>query len=147
MSRFRVDIITTAAAWILAAPVAGSWLPELSHRQTIDLSGLAKKLSPTAKIYYPGSAGFEAASSRWSVLDEPKVNVVVVPGTENDVAETVILPFLHQPGDTGRSLGAMNGLLIVINSGDIRKSEGFTLPRVQWRARLHYHVGSDGSRH
>lgn len=105
MSRFKLDVITAVAACVVAVPVAGNWLPELSHRQNIDLSRLAEKLSPTAKIYYPGSAAFDDASSRWSVLDQPRVNAVVVPGTENDVAETVILPFLHLPGTQGKTSG------------------------------------------
>jgi hypothetical protein len=28
-------------------------------------------------------------TTRWSVLEEHKVNIVIVPGTEDDVAETV----------------------------------------------------------
>jgi hypothetical protein len=58
-------------------------------RGDADLQELGEKLSSTGKIYFPGSTGFEQATARWSVLDTPKVNVVVVPGTENDVVETV----------------------------------------------------------
>lgn len=54
-----------------------------------DLKQFGNRLSSTAKIYFPGSSGFTNATTRWSALEEPKVNVVVVPGTENDVAETV----------------------------------------------------------
>lgn len=54
-----------------------------------DLTELGEKLSSTGQIYCPGSTEFDEASERWSVLDAPTVNVVVVPGTENDVVETV----------------------------------------------------------
>jgi hypothetical protein len=95
MLRLRMEVITAAVAWVLTSagqnvPAALNWLEVLSPRHTVNLTGLGAKLSPTAKIYYPGSEGFEEASTRWSVLDEPRVNVVVVPGTEDDVAETVI---------------------------------------------------------
>lgn len=50
---------------------------------------LGEKLSDGAEIYFPGSTEFDAATLRWSSLDTPKVNVVVVPATENDVALTV----------------------------------------------------------
>lgn len=51
--------------------------------------GLGARLSPTAKVYYPCSEGFEKAKSRWSMLDAPDVKIVVVPGVEEDVDETV----------------------------------------------------------
>ena len=95
MHRLRMEVIAAAVAWVLTSagqsvPAALNWLEILSPRQTVNLTGLGGKLSPTAKIYYPGSEGFEEASTRWSNLDLPHVNVVVVPGTEEDVAETVI---------------------------------------------------------
>lgn len=104
-----MEIIMAAVAWILTSagenvPVVSNWLGVFSRGQTVDLTGLVGKLSPAAKIYYPGSEGFEAASTRWSVLDQPTVNVVVVPGTENDVAETVSAPL---PVPSGR-LNAMS---------------------------------------
>jgi hypothetical protein len=113
-----MEVITAAVAWALASasesvPVVSNWLGAFSRRQTVDLTGLAGKLSATAKIYHPGSEGFEAASTRWSVLDEPTVNVVVVPGTENDVAETVIAPFPNACRATHLGLYAVNGRLIV----------------------------------
>ncbi|PLN80621.1 putative FAD-dependent oxygenase [Aspergillus taichungensis] len=81
-----------------------------------DLTKLGEKLSSTGKIYCPGSTEFEEASTRWSILDAPKVNVVVVPGTENDVVETVKfanqknLPFLAYNGVHGAitTLGKMD---------------------------------------
>jgi hypothetical protein len=72
----------------LSMPVACD-LGGICPRGDADLKELGEKLSSTGKIYFPGSTEFEQASTRWSVLDAPKVNVVVVPGTENDVVETV----------------------------------------------------------
>ncbi|KAI0428763.1 FAD binding domain protein [Xylaria sp. FL1042] len=51
--------------------------------------GLREKLSAGAQILSPGSDGYAQATERWSVLDAPSINIVVVPSTENDVAETV----------------------------------------------------------
>ncbi|TVY90066.1 FAD-linked oxidoreductase, partial [Lachnellula willkommii] len=76
---------------------------------------LASKLSDTAQIYQPGSAAFNAAVLRWSNFSTPVANVVVVPGTENDVVETVkfaneySLPFLATNGVHGSitTLGQM----------------------------------------
>ncbi|TVY32619.1 FAD-linked oxidoreductase [Lachnellula subtilissima] len=76
---------------------------------------LARKLSSTAHIYQPGSDAFNAAVLRWSNFSTPVANVVVVPGTENDVVETVkfanvhSLPFLATNGVHGSisTLGKM----------------------------------------
>jgi hypothetical protein len=94
MHRFKMEVITAVASWVITSacqslPLARNWLEGVSPRRIDDVAELGKKLSPSAKIYYPGSEGFDEASARWSVLDAPKVNVVVVPGTENDVSETV----------------------------------------------------------
>ncbi|KAK2746295.1 hypothetical protein FQN55_005723 [Onygenales sp. PD_40] len=76
------------------------WLDELKNE-------LEEKLSPTAEIYFSGSDEFEATSARWSVLEAPKVNVVVVPGIPEDVAQTVKfankhkVPFLAYGGGHG----------------------------------------------
>ncbi|KAM0559928.1 hypothetical protein ACHAPJ_003878 [Fusarium lateritium] len=89
-----------------------------------DASQLGKKLSKSAKVYFPGSPEFEKATTRWSVLDSPKVNIVVVPGTEKDVAETVKyanskkLPFLAYNTAHGAitTLGRMDhGVEIYLN--------------------------------
>lgn len=80
----------------LSVPVACD-LGGICPRGDADLQELGGKLSSTGKIYFPGSTEFEQASTRWSVLDAPKVNVVVVPGTENDVVETVCRPCLYYP--------------------------------------------------
>lgn len=55
----------------------------------VDYKALSKELSASAKVYFPGTEDFEAASKRWSNLDKPTANIVVVPATENDVVEIV----------------------------------------------------------
>ncbi|KAL4865193.1 hypothetical protein BDV12DRAFT_200385 [Aspergillus spectabilis] len=68
------------------------------------------------QIYFPGSDEFEAATTRWSVLESPTVNIVVVPETEDDVVKTVKftkkknLPFLVYNGLHGAitTLGQMD---------------------------------------
>ncbi|KEZ42841.1 FAD-dependent oxygenase [Scedosporium apiospermum] len=98
----KVTTATALVAWAataLAYPKVRSALrgscPGLE-----DIQALGRKLSSTAHIYFPGSDEFVLASKRWSQLEAPKVDIVVVPGTERDVSETVIfannrnVPFL-----------------------------------------------------
>jgi len=91
MYQLKLEVLTAIAAW--AFPAASSPSSDCDNLDGLcprddDLEALGAKLSTTAKVYYPGSSGFANVTTRWSVLEEPKVNVVVVPGTENDVAET-----------------------------------------------------------
>ncbi|KAK2761671.1 hypothetical protein FQN54_001499 [Arachnomyces sp. PD_36] len=127
MHRFSVAAITALAACVTSSaahvahafgarnsvnaicPRGGDWVDTIEK-------DLASKLSPAAKIYLPGSDDFETASTRWSVLEAPKVNVVVVPGTADDVSETIQfankkqVPFLAYNGVHGAltTLGAMD---------------------------------------
>ena len=100
MHRFTIGVFaalatwaTTAAAHTVHAPIARNLVDGICPRGADwvnDVEGeLAGKLSPTAKIYLPGSDEFDAASARWSALEAPKVNVVVVAGIPDDVAVTV----------------------------------------------------------
>ncbi|KAE8423995.1 hypothetical protein BDV36DRAFT_303328 [Aspergillus pseudocaelatus] len=120
MLRFKLEAVTALGAWAIASacenvPMSSHWIRGLCPRSN-DVEDLGIKLSPTAKVYCPGSEGFDVASTRWSVLDAPKVNIVVVPGTENDVVETVRfanekeLPFLAYNGAHGAitTLGKMD---------------------------------------
>ncbi|CRG86689.1 hypothetical protein PISL3812_03699 [Talaromyces islandicus] len=119
----KLQVIAAVATWAVAAAcknVEGSHCP----RDDLNLTGLRSKLSSSAIVYYPGSSEFTNITTRWSTLDEPKVNAVVVPGTENDVIETVKfanekdLPFLTYNGVHGAlvSLGKMNhGIGIALN--------------------------------
>ncbi|QPC80378.1 hypothetical protein HYE68_011130 [Fusarium pseudograminearum] len=90
----------------------------------VDYKALSKELSASAKVYFPGTEDFEAASKRWSNLDTPTANIVVVPATENDVVEIVKfankknLPFLAQNSAHGAitTLGQMKqGIEIYLN--------------------------------
>ncbi|CAI7586539.1 unnamed protein product [Penicillium glandicola] len=118
----KTEVITAVAAWAFSA--AALSLPSacdaieggICPRGDVDLVALGKKLSSSAQMYFPGSTLFTDLTTRWSALAEPKVNVVVVPGTEKDVVETVKfankkdLPFLTYNGVHGAilSLGKMD---------------------------------------
>ncbi|KAH8803017.1 hypothetical protein F5884DRAFT_494268 [Xylogone sp. PMI_703] len=118
MYRCKMETLMVVATWAVAATCQN--VPLLSREDLPQsfsyVTGLGEKLSHLAQILYPGSEQFEAASARWSVLDAPQVNVVVVPGTENDVVETVKfanknnLPFLVYNGAHGAitTLGKMD---------------------------------------
>ncbi|WYZ37060.1 hypothetical protein EsH8_II_000566 [Colletotrichum jinshuiense] len=126
MHRFKMEVLTAVAAWAitsacLSVPVARQLLGGICQRDTAELGN---RLSANAKIYQPGSAEFDAASIRWSNLKAPTVNLVVVPATENDVAEAVKyanekdLPFLAYNGVHGAitTLGRMtNGIEIYLS--------------------------------
>ncbi|KAF6784750.1 FAD-dependent oxygenase [Colletotrichum sojae] len=126
MYRLKMEVLTAVAAWAIAssclnAPVARQLLGGICARDTADLGN---KLSSNAKIYQPGTDEFVQASTRWSNLNAPTVNLVVVPGTEQDVAETIkfanerSLAFLAYNGVHGAitTLGRMqNGIEIYLN--------------------------------
>ncbi|KAK2469982.1 FAD-linked oxidoreductase chry5 [Fusarium oxysporum f. sp. albedinis] len=90
----RLQVVTAVATLAATSACQTLW------PRDVDYKALSKDLSTSAKVYFPGSDDFETASTRWSNLDVPTVNIVVVPGTENDVVETVKfankkkLPFL-----------------------------------------------------
>ncbi|KAI1110403.1 putative FAD-dependent oxygenase [Nemania sp. NC0429] len=73
---------------------------------------LKDALSPAAAVYLPGSTQFQAATARWSEFDPPTPAIVVVPATEDDVAQAVRqantcgLPFLAFNGGHG-SIGTL----------------------------------------
>lgn len=50
---------------------------------------LQRKLSPGAEVYLPCSEEFDNLTKRWSALEKPEPNVVVVPANEQDVVTTV----------------------------------------------------------
>lgn len=84
--------VAALAAWVAAVASASldiSAAPRHTGRATCDFTQLAPKLSKCAQIYFPGSDSFTDAVVRWSNLEVPVANVVVVPCTENDVVETV----------------------------------------------------------
>ena len=87
--------VAAIAAW--AAVVAGRDIPisdvhyqsHVAAARSPNYSQLKSKLSSKAQVLLPGSAAFTNATARWSALEEPTANAVVVPATENDVVETV----------------------------------------------------------
>lgn len=93
---FTTKFLATVTAWAATATCAATPFArsDAAGSCSEDLGQLGKKLSKSAKIYCPGSPEFEKATTRWSVLAAPKVNIVVVPGTEQDVARTVSVSYL-----------------------------------------------------
>ena len=77
-------------AWVVAATAHQLRLRDVNYGE------LTGRLSNSSKLYLPGSDAFDAAVKRWSSLDEPVANAVVVPGTEQDVVETVCCASLRQ---------------------------------------------------
>lgn len=90
-----MEVVTAVVAWALSSagfsmPDAGNWLDALYPRgSSPNWNMLQSELSSSAQLYFPNSTEFGPATARWSVLDEPTAEVVVVPGTENDVAVAV----------------------------------------------------------
>lgn len=82
-------MITAVAAWAVTSACESLPVTRNLWSRDVDYKVLSEKLSSSAKVYYPGSNEFEEASSRWSNMEIPTVNIVVVPSTENDVVETV----------------------------------------------------------
>ncbi|KAI0521823.1 FAD binding domain protein [Xylaria bambusicola] len=114
-----MEVVVAAVAWALSA-VCGSFPPS----NTLGLCGgkpieslLRGKLSAGAQIYLSGSDGYAKATNRWSVLDAPTTNIVVVPSVANDVSEIVKVansmnvPYLAVNGGHGAitTVGKMKG--------------------------------------
>jgi hypothetical protein len=55
----------------------------------IDVELLSKHLDRNIDIYIPGDSLFEAFTVRWSNLERPTPNVVVIPRTEKQVSKIV----------------------------------------------------------
>lgn len=100
LRRLQMELLVAVGAWA-SSSVCRSASPD-SRMGTLgsllcnrgdtyyDLTPLEARLSQNASVIYPNdTATFEYATSRWSSYETPTISVVVVPGTENDVAETV----------------------------------------------------------
>lgn len=85
----RLQVVNVVAAWAVTSACQSLPVTPNLWSRDVDYKALTKKLSASAKVYFPGSDEFDEASSRWSNLETPTVNIVVVPSTENDVVETV----------------------------------------------------------
>lgn len=91
------------AAWglsLLASPVAGAVLPGYFQRASAPFTRrglsvltvqkeLGAVISAGASIFGPADARYAQATERYSTHAVPDIEVVVVPGTESDVAITV----------------------------------------------------------
>jgi hypothetical protein len=99
-------VISGLVAWMITGSAAQDTQESPSWVGGVQ-DDLATRLSPAAKIFFPGSSEFELASRRWSVLEAPIVNVAIVPGTAQDVAETVSFhsfPLVSRQGCSVRSM-------------------------------------------
>ncbi|PWI72468.1 FAD binding domain protein [Purpureocillium lilacinum] len=131
-----MEVIAAVGSWALASTCntvpATSWLSALCPQQyRHDISLLNARLSAGAKIHLPGAEGFARATWRWSAGYAPEANIVVVPSTGDDVAETVKyanekhVPFLAISGNHGTitSMAKMRGGIEIwleqLNSVDI----------------------------
>ncbi|KAJ5180966.1 hypothetical protein N7492_004176 [Penicillium capsulatum] len=115
-----MDVLAAVAAWGLTSACQYQpllpWLNRICPLDAVNFHALEGTLSPSAKIYFPGSAEYAQLTTRWSTLEEPRVDVVVVPGTEDDVSHTVTfantenIPFLAYNGGHGATttLGKMD---------------------------------------
>lgn len=84
----RFQVLTAVATLVGSSTCQTLW------SRDVDYKTLSKELSSSAKVYFPGSDDFKAASNRWSNLGLPTINIVVVPSTEEDVVKTVSLSFI-----------------------------------------------------
>jgi hypothetical protein len=94
MTKFKMEVVAAVAAWALTStchslPALRDLIPGVCPKDLGEAKDLQNCLSPGAKLYFPGAPEFIAASTRWSTLSPPTVNLVVVPATEQDVSETV----------------------------------------------------------
>lgn len=90
-----MEVLPAVIAWAATSAcrfpfVAESGLGQrFCSRAAIDVQELAARLSPTAQVLLPNDKGFDDASRRWNIINEPRPGVVVIPGLVADVAETV----------------------------------------------------------
>ncbi|KAI0156018.1 putative FAD-dependent oxygenase [Pestalotiopsis sp. NC0098] len=111
-----MEVLSAVSAWAATAVCRNTGLSDWSNA-LVSFNGtdLGARLSAGAILYEPGSSGFINATTRWSAFEAPVVSLVVVPSTEEDVAETVKfanqfdLPFLAISGKHGAisSIGQM----------------------------------------
>lgn len=87
--KMRLQAVTAVAAWAVVSVCQSLPGTRTIWSRDTDYKELSEKLSTSAKAYYPSSDEFKQANTRWSNLKVPTVNIVIVPGTENDVVETV----------------------------------------------------------
>lgn len=138
--RLCLAALVACAGVVAGRDISFSGLDARGHgsSRNVDFTQLARNLSPTAHIYLPGSDGFNSLAARWSNLSMPVANVVVVPGTENDVIQTVShFVFALLPIVCGDSLLVFRGL------GKVCKQQVSALPCDKWCSRIDHHSRAD----
>ena len=105
-----MEVIAAVAAWtvqIVSRSLPAGIVPWDIHSNGGAAVELVDRLSSSAQVYLPGSEEFTEATTRWSMLHAPTFSLIVVPHTEDDLAETVKyanelnLPYLAINGGHG----------------------------------------------
>jgi hypothetical protein len=102
----------------------------------IDLGPLAPSLDSSTKIYLPDSAEFTTFTVRWSNLEPPTPNVVIAPGTEDDVAKIVSIFKTCYRGFP----------ITPFRPGQVCIRKCYPDPCLQWSPWYPHHTGQDGLR-
>lgn len=93
-----MEVIVAVAAWATSSLVnylpiqAGlfdGFIARQWHQETNVAADLRGRLSPHAKVYYPGSESFANSIARWSTYEAPNITITVEVATEKDVIETI----------------------------------------------------------
>lgn len=145
LRRLQMEVLVAVGAWALSSVCQS--LPHDSGMRSLlcdrgildyDLSPLLPKLSAAASVIYPNdTTAFDLATSRWSSYETPTISVVVVPGTENDVAETVC---------GSESLLDLSRQTTYLCTGEICDRTQHTVPGRQRRPWRHQHSREDAER-
>lgn len=88
--------VSSVLPLVSCGPTSGDLNPK-TPASGIDVQSFAKYLSKNAQIYVPDDSQFKTYTVRWSNLEAPTVNVVVLPGTEADVSQIVCFPLPLTP--------------------------------------------------
>ncbi|KAG8163960.1 hypothetical protein KVR01_005878 [Diaporthe batatas] len=120
-SRFLTPLAFAACTAVSVLPVVSCGpvsidLVPRTYADSIDIEALEKCLSDGAEVYVPSDEPFAALTVRWSNLEPPSPNVVVVAAIEEDVSQAVAfaykndIPILAYNGHHGTliSLGKMD---------------------------------------
>lgn len=143
LRRLQMEVLVAVGAWALSSvcqrlPRDSGISSLLCNRGILDydLSPLLPKLSAAASVIYPNdTTAFDLATSRWSSYETPTISVVVVPATENDVAETVC--------DSEFLLDSLRQKTYLC-AGEIRDCPRYTVSCRQRRPWGHQHSWEDG---
>lgn len=88
MRRFPIALLSACGRYVLGAAQSAGYPVHCNSTASL-FRALEASLSPDAVVFYPGSEGFQTATRRWSELESPTADVLIVPATEDDVARTV----------------------------------------------------------